>query len=695
MKPGHCYKTILVAACCSAAALPAIAAVQCEKTTPCADTPYLEEILVTGTRTARTLLYSPNALALVDEETMRWHTSESLAEALRDIPGVTIIDAGQAGMKRIRIRGEESYRVAVLVDGQEITDHRGEGVPLTLDPALVERIEVIKGAGSVLYGPKALGGVINFITRKGGDRPLQLTAASGWDSATGGEQYFASAYGSAAGFDYRVSFAKDQQGNRQTPAGEIDNTESASDSVSVYLGKRWNNHRLGISWEDHDAYSEVFVEDEVRFSFPFSEFELEIPQRDRRKTALFYDWTDVLENLRKVHLDAYRQVSDRQFHTYWEQALFGMEKQTFSESQLVTEGALAQLDWRLGDSHYLITGAHYTLDRVDQDRLELLSLSSPASMTIPTEVYDRAELQTLALFVQDEWQLSDSVAVTAGIRQYWVDSELKESTRADLTTPDKEDSELIASMAAIWEVTDGSVLRAAYSEGYMYPSLLQLAIGGVERIFVNPDPELQTENSQTWELGWRYAGDRLQLDMTLFNTEAENYIDHVPCTDPACVGGTRRAPAEIYVNIGEAKTTGLEAYLEYQLGDSLKPYTAVTLLLRENYFEDFSTRDAGLPAISGVLGVKHQRTVGDRGRLMLDAYLRGESAADQLDENRNEHHNGGWVSFNLELGFAFGREQRYRLALELLNMTDKRYSTATENLWAPERSLQARFTLDL
>ena len=122
----------------------------------CLDLMYLEEVLVTGTRTAKTLLYSPNTTVLIDEQIMQRQTSHSLAEAVRDIPGVNIVDAGHSGMKRISIRGGQSYRVAILIDGQQISDHRGEGVPLTLNPAIVERIEMIKGSGSVLYGARSL-----------------------------------------------------------------------------------------------------------------------------------------------------------------------------------------------------------------------------------------------------------------------------------------------------------------------------------------------------------------------------------------------------------------------------------------------------------------------------------------------------------------------------------------------------------
>lgn len=685
--------SVLLTASLSLTAFFPVLAESCNEKDQCLGQPYLEEVVITGTRTTKSLLYSPNAISVIDWEDMRRYAGESLAEVLRDIPGVNITDSGQAGMQRIRIRGEESYRVAILIDGQEVTDHRGEGVPLTLDPSVVERVEVVRGAGSVLYGPKALGGVINYITRKGGDQPLQLTVATSYDSATEGERYFSSVYGGLETIDYRLSVAKSQQGFRDTPVGEIENTKSESDSVSLYLGKRWGQHKLAVTADDHDAFSDVFVADEVRFHFPFTEFALNIPQRDRRKIGVFYDWNDETSKLTKIHVDAYRQVSDRQFGTYWEQGAFGLEKEIFSESELLTSGVLAQIDWQLNDDHYLITGIQYVKDEATQTREEFLHFTNPFPMTIPTSVFDKAELETKAIFIQDEWQVNDNVIVTAGARQYWVESKLLETNRAGLDTPDKDDNELIVSLAVNWELNENSVIRAAYNEGYIYPSLLQLAMGGVERVFVNPDTSLEPEESKTWELGWRYKSQKAQFDATLFASDADNYIDHVPCFELRCIGGTRRSPAELYVNIGEAETRGLEVYGEYSINHTLQAYTSLTFLRRKNIFESFSTTDSGIPRVSGVLGLKYRGNL-SVGSYWLDAYLRGESEAEEIESDSDMHENSGWVTYNLETGLSFGKDDRYRLILNLLNLSNKRYSTATENLLAPERSVQARLVID-
>lgn len=147
-----------------------------------------ETLVVTTNRSASNLWESPATIQVIDQQTLQNSTNASIADNLQDIPGVEITDNSLAGRKQIRIRGEASSRVLILIDGQEVTYQRAGdnyGVGLLIDESALERVEVVKGPYSVLYGSQAIGGIVNFIT-KGGDKLASGVVKAVYNSATAG-----------------------------------------------------------------------------------------------------------------------------------------------------------------------------------------------------------------------------------------------------------------------------------------------------------------------------------------------------------------------------------------------------------------------------------------------------------------------------------------------------------------------------
>ena len=179
----------------------------------------LVNIVITPTKKPESLAEVPASVSVVGPQSIERSAAISLADALKDVPSVEITDAGQAGLKRIRLRGEESRRVKILIDGQEFADQREVGTPLLIAPEMIDRIEVLRGTGSVLHGSRAIGGVVNFITKKGGYHPIQGTLSSQIDSSTEGYQHFLSVHGAIKDFDYRVAGSIAEHEDRDTPEG--------------------------------------------------------------------------------------------------------------------------------------------------------------------------------------------------------------------------------------------------------------------------------------------------------------------------------------------------------------------------------------------------------------------------------------------------------------------------------------------
>ena len=656
----------------------------------------LEEIVVTASRSRERLFDSPASLSVIDARQLARATVPSLAELMRDIPGVQVTDSGQPGLGRIRIRGEESRRTAILVNNQEVTDHYEVGTPLTLQPAMVERVEVMRGSGSVLYGSRALSGVVNFITRKGGTEPLQVTVEGGYDSATDGYNAFASLYGNIDGLEYRLAGTMSDHDDRSTPAGSMENTAYDNDGIYFYAGYGFASQRLEYTYEEYKSSSNVYVEDKVKNTYPLTDFYVESPRRDRDKHGLFYRWELDNDWLQGFSANAYRQQSDRHFYTYTETVWYSRDINSYST--LDTDGALAQWDFQPLGNHRLIAGVQYLYDEVDQNRhVDTDSWTPPIAPSGVEVIHDKANTQTWALFLQDQWEVSDRLSLTAGLRQYYVEGKLDDTDRESLE-PGKLDSddELIGSLGLVWSASESARLRANVSQGYVYPSLTQLATGAYAGSnFVNPDAGLDPETSMNYELGVRLQGNILTLDTVAFYTRSRDYIHHLPCTpEDDCPGSRDR----LYQNVGKSEGHGVELYLVYGgLPANLEPYTSLTWMKRKIEYQAFSTWDTAVPDISGRLGLRWQGTLLAVPNLWADLYLRGESSSDLKEPGTSRdviEDKGGWGTINLSSGVEFGRDNAYRLTLNLLNLADKKYIASTENLYGAERSVAMKLSLN-
>lgn len=659
----------------------------------------LEEIVVTASRSRERVFDSAATLSVITQEELDRAIAPTLAELLRDTAGVQIADSGQPGMGRIRIRGEESRRTAVLINSQEVTDHHEVGTPLSLHPAMIERIEVVRGSGAVLYGSRALSGVVNFLTRKGGTRPLQATVSSSYDSATDGYNTFASLFGNVRGFEYRVAGAQSDHDDRATPAGSIDNTSYDNEALYLFGGKNMGDHRVEYTYEDYQSSSHSFVEEEVRSTPPLVDFYLETPRRDRRKHGLLYQWEIDNNWAREIEASAFHQLSKRHFYTYTELAseTVSYQRDINTNDDLTTDGALVQLDFQPWGSHTLLAGIQYLNDDVDQKRNVATNYLTPMPPDSTEVIRDKASIETWAAFVLDRWDISNRLTMTAGARQYFVNGDLDYSDRESLEQGNlDDDSKLIGTLGLVWDYTDDIRLRVNVAQGYVYPSLMQLATGAYAgSSFVNPDPGLDPETSIDYETGIRMQKNGVVLDATAFYTESKDYIHHQPCTAADNCPGSRD---RLYLNIGESNAHGLEVYLAYLDGPwGMQPYTNLTWMKRKNEYETFSTWDSGVPELSGRAGLRWEGMLAMAPTVWTDFYLRGETNSD-LEEPGTVRSvleaKKSWVTANISSGINLGSEGQYRLGLDLLNLTDKRYLASGENVYGAQRSVAVKFTVD-
>lgn len=220
--------------------------------------PELEPIVVTPSRIAQLESEVVGDVSVIDQDTLARAGQSSVAELLSRVPDIQITNnGGPQTTTGVMIRGNKQQHTLVLVDGMRINSSSQGGANWNaIDPALIERIEIIKGAASSLYGADAIGGVVNIITKKGAqDRPIALWGNFGLGTYNTVKSSFGVS-GAAAGFDYSLSGSYANSDGFDTmrdthpfkaPA-DADEDGYESNSVNAQLGYQiTEGHRVDVN----------------------------------------------------------------------------------------------------------------------------------------------------------------------------------------------------------------------------------------------------------------------------------------------------------------------------------------------------------------------------------------------------------------------------------------------------------------
>ena len=658
------------------------------------------EIVVTATRTEREVFDVPSSAAVVDKKKIEREPQGTIAEQLRDIPGIQVNDGGMGGgAKRVSIRGESSARVLVLIDGMKISEQKSmDGSMIMIDPLNVERIEVIKGPASVLYGSEAIGGVINIITKKGGERPIQGAAAVTVDGSNGSATPFGTLYGTYKGFGYRISGDYTDAGNKRGGSGTIADSGYLQTNASIYLDYSWETGKIGGGYDRF--WSNINIPGAKSDG---ADVELDLPLWQRERFYSFLEFEQISDVLQKIKLTAFTQETKKDFWNDIRVAtrvqmgpnymLLNVQQHPYTKNDQKSYGGNLQTDWTFGEDHYVIAGIDYLYDdlEAEDDRRGMTMrrmyngagtlLSTNITNTHDTFNYD-AHQQTIALFAQDEWTFHPDWTATFGLRQTWLQSALDETNDPTLDEVESRDSHLVGSLGLVYSGFQDWRLRALYSQGYRYPLLNQLYIGTTHgssgRTYPNPD--LEPETSHNFEVGARYEAEGFAADLAVYYNMAKDYITTATLPAPNPSKDMR------FENVNTADTYGSELTVSYTHEPwGLTPYLSGASMHRTFDYGGVrgETSDVGDPSWTGRVGLRYEHDFGPEVNFHVDAFGRFAARCEEdLSDGTTEQH-AGWGTANLAIGARFGKERNLFMDLNLNNLLDKRYTTASNTLEEP------------
>jgi iron complex outermembrane receptor protein len=633
------------------------------------------EVTVTASGREETTFESFQSVESLNSFDLAGSTSASMGELLDQRPGSGIAKRSFGpGSSRPIIRGFDGDRVLVMQDGMRtgtLSSQSGDHGEL-VNPALLDRLEVVKGPATLLYGSSAMGGVVNAVSRHHAFHEHAHTGLRGFASGSGGSAN--SLGGASAGFEY--GFGKWtiwagggglRTGDYSTPEGEIFNSRTRT--ANGYAGLGWYGDKTFASFS--------FEQDDGRYGIPFAaSFEAEeggeeeIPAEetteseeerieiDMKRQAAQFTWGvrglgPALDNFR-LQLN-YTQYEHQEVEIAGGQSTIGT---AFDNDQFVYRGVFEQAKrgplsgqfgfWGLARD-YDVTGAEALSPPVDQDVIAVFGLEELAFERVKFQFggrLERTNYDPLGLSPRD----FTGASAAAGVH---------------------------------FDLWNGGAFVSNYSHSYRAPALEELYNNGPHignLAFEVGNPDLQAETGNGVDVSLRHQSARARGELNLFYYRFHDFV--FPFLTGEVEDGLRVVN---FIQTG-SRFTGAEASVGLALHSSL------WLNLGMDFVDAQETENGTplprIPPIRGKAGLEFMR-----GGLNIKPEI--VIAGDQHQTFTGETRTPGYTVLNLKASYTIPQQHlAHQFAAEVFNVGDRLYrnhSSFIKDL-APEIGRGVKFT---
>lgn len=506
-----------------------------------------ELVVITATRTEQPVQRTGESVSVITGKDIDLQQAVSLSDVLQLTPASIVVRNGGLGQNAtVSLRGAEPGQSLVLVDGIRINDPSTTDGQALLGDVLVnniDRVEILRGPQSTLYGSQAIGGVVNIITRTGGDTPFAVRATAEGGSF-GTAHLNAGANGTSGMVDYGASLNYLSTGGISAASSADGNSEAdgyrnlgASGNVRVHVAED-----VSIDLRGYYTGAKSNIDGFPPPNYSFGD-DPEFAHND-----LIAGYAGVNANLfgglLQNRLSFTASHADRRFFGVFGFAPpydFSPDLNTYSKTgtaRIEYQGTV-NID---GDNQFTF-GAES-----QRTTFNTMSLQYDIAPTLGAR-------RTTSGYGQWQTTLFDQLTLTGGLR-YDGDSQYGGHTSLKL--------------AGAWAVPDwGTVLHANYGDGFKAPSLYQLYSQ-----YSNPLVELKPETARGWEVGVAQAflDDRAHASVTWFTRKTKNEIDFFSCPYIPPVPnlpGCDARPNGYYYNVGQSRSQGAEFELSGEVMENL------------------------------------------------------------------------------------------------------------------------------
>lgn len=634
----------------------------------------LDEVVVSTNRNENYLRNSPFAELIVDKEEIKIRPAVTLADILQNEPGISLIREGVWGTE-ISIRGLNRENIVTLIDGNRVVTSTDVAARLSMiDLNDIERVEVIKGASSSIYGSGATGGIINVITKSPqfyDEFALKGNVLAEYNSVNDLSIFSGSLFSGGSFWSAKISGSYRDAENIQTPVGELDNSQFEDYTFSgAFIISPIENQKLKIDYQNFRANnvgipgSSVFPDNaDVRYPYEFREL-----------ISAGYDIQNISKTFYKLSLKYSHQLIERSVENIPNivqniPASGGNPARRVSVLKITpsadhkNNNAQLQGNFWLFDSNNLIFGFDYW-DRSyngERERYQLIEVLDSSGNVVNTtnkvigeKPLPNSTYSSLGIFAQDDFKLfNDKLLTTIGLRYDLINITSKEAANPEYEIVNGNLNTEPANQQVIWP--DTSTNNSSYSAnlGFIYSLFtdldFSLALGyafrspSLEERFQYIDqgsfvrvgnPDLQPEKGISSDFGIRYYSGNLKIITNIFYSYYNDLVTEVP-------GIYDGRNAFIKTNIGEARIYGFDFRTDFNFWKDFIFYTTISYVKGDDLTTDGNLPE--IPAPNGNIGFKFGLFQ------FLNADIYSTIFAPQNDVAEGEITTPGYTTFNLLL----------------------------------------------
>jgi iron complex outermembrane receptor protein len=552
------------------------------------------ETVTTATKTSTKVTDAPSSITVITAEEIRKYGWRSLADILRSVKGFyTSYDRHyeRIGVRGFSLPGDENTRVLILVDGfrmnENVRGHGGIGHEFLLDTDLIDRVEIVRGPGSALYGSNAIFGVINIITKKGADYDgFEFSGDMFSEKFTSFEaQRGRITYGTQFdnGLDWLVSSTLSSQDGRMLYFRHWDNRDEPIQAGEI-------SPPDGLTSNDEEFFQKFFTKltlDEFTLEAGYSRRSKEIPTAPlgsvfepqfhhwKYDTQAFmgltykHDFSDTSNILARLSYNAYNHRRKLHFWSEqwseWETLGYASNPEVLDRKGTWWNGEV-QYTHQPIENHTLTWGVEFQyngrqdidVDRATESAIEIPDPCDPCDVIVTG--FNRGVEQTFnaqknsrswGFYVQDEYKVSDTLTLSAGVRY----DDIQGALARDTINP---------RFAVINKWSDATTLKLLYGTAFRSPTIKEVFYpdeddneqSGLAQASAESRGGLDSETIETYEVVLEhYFKPNIRGSLSIFHYKIHDFINQAsnygqPTHDLR------------WTNWGMAQATGMELGLE-------------------------------------------------------------------------------------------------------------------------------------